>query len=108
MKDNVFMKTSALATNGILLIFALIISGAMFYFAGWENPTALCVGAFVAALVIGWLVQLWRWSKMDAASRPEMKFPKKAAHIVFWTVFFGGLLIVWLVREIDKGFSNWH
>jgi hypothetical protein len=102
------MKTSGLPTYGILLIFALIVSGALFYFAGWRNPTALLFAAFVVSLVIGWLVQLWRWSKVDGASRPEMTFPKKAAHIVFWTVFFGGLFIVWLVRELDKGFSNWH
>lgn len=102
------MKTSALPTNGILLIIALVVSGALFYFAGLGNPYALLFGAFVAALVIRWLVQLWRWSKMDGASRPEMKFPKKAAHIVFWTIFLGGLLVVWLMRELDKALSNWH
>jgi len=108
MNEEVAKKISTLPQQGLLLILAFILSGALFYFLGWGNPSALLLGVIVVAFFFWWLVRLRQWSKMDKSSRPAMKFPKKLAHFVFWTLFFGGLFTVWLVRELGKGFSNWH
>jgi hypothetical protein len=104
LNDNNDVEPSNLASSGIALVLGFIVAGACFYVLGWGNPVFYLVVIVVLITTADWLSKVRRWINADPETRPPMGFPKRTLWTIFWVLFFGGLFVVWLDREL----SNFH